>query len=202
MRSVYRIFGKGLLTVLPIMITLYLLIWIATRAESLFGEPLQSVLPDALYIPGLGVAVALVLIFLVGLLLNNYLASRMMLWLEEAFENLPVIKTIYSPLRDVVNIFGRSDSGAIKRVVLVDIEHLGLKAVGLITRDRFDEFPQGAIPADHVAVLFTLSYMVGGVTLVVPKRCVREIDMAPEKAMQMALTAWIKSEKSPRMGNS
>ena len=198
MNAIYRIFGKGLLTVLPIMLTLYLLFWIAGSAESFFGDPLRQILPEALYVPGLGVVVGLTLIFFVGLLLNNYIAERFMRWLEETLENLPVVKAIYSPLRDVMNIFARTDKSSIKRVVLVDFEELGVKAIGMVTRERFDDFPQGSIPADHVAVLIPLSYMVGGMTIIVPKNRVREINIGPEKAMQLALTAWIKSDKTPK----
>src|SRR3954465_5630445 len=109
MRAIWGIFAKGLITVLPIMITLYLLFWIAGAAENFFGGPLRQVLPDALYIPGLGLAVALVIIFFVGLTLNNYITSRFMNWLEHTLENLPVFKTIYGPVRDVMSLFSRTD---------------------------------------------------------------------------------------------
>lgn len=192
-RALSAIFGKGLLTVLPIMITLYLLFWIAGAAENFFGGPLRQVFPDAP--PGLGLAIALVLIFFVGLGLNNYITSRFMVWLEKTLENLPIFKAIYSPVRDVMSLFSRSDQSAPKRVVMVELDHLGAKVIGMITRERFDEFPAGTIPPDHVTVLIPLSYMVGGITIIVPKTSVREVNISPEKVMQLALTAWVKSEK-------
>jgi uncharacterized membrane protein len=190
MRALSTIFGKGLLTVLPIMITLYLLFWIAGAAENFFGQPLRQVFPEAP--PGLGLAIALVLIFFVGLALNNYIASRFMIWLEKGLESVPVFKAIYSPVRDVMSLFSRGDQAAPKRVVMVDFQ--GAKVMGLITRDRFDDFQSGTIPPDHVTVLVPLSYMVGGITIIVPKTSVREINVSPERAMQLAVTAWVKNQ--------
>lgn len=195
MSAIYRIFGKGLLTVLPIMITLYLFAWIAGRAESFFGDPIRSVIPPHLYVPGLGLAIGLAVIFFIGLLLNNFISLRFVSWLEDTLLNLPVFKTIYGPLRDVMNLFARTDKSSLKRVVLVQLPGLGVEAIGLVTRDRFDDIATGVVPPDHVAVLLPLSYMVGGITLIVPKANIREIPLTPERAMQLSLTAWIKTEK-------
>lgn len=178
------------------MITIYLLFWIAGAAENFFGQPLRQVLPESLYIPGLGLAVALVLIFFIGLMLNNYITNRFMMWLEQTLENLPIFKAIYSPVRDVMSLFSRNDQNSLKRVVMVDLEQMGIKTLGLVTRDRFDDFAAGTVPKDHVTVLIPLSYMVGGITVIVPKSAIREVEIAPEKAMQLALTAWVKSEKA------
>lgn len=195
MSAIYRIFGKGLLTVLPIMVTLYLFAWLASRAESFFGDPIRSVMPADLYIPGVGLIIGLALIFSVGLLLNNFISVRFVSWLEDLLLTLPLFRTVYGPLRDVMNLFARTDQSSLKRAVLVQLPGLGVEAIGLVTRDRFDDFERGTIPADHVAVLLPLSYMVGGVTLIVPKANVREIAITPERAMQLSLTAWIKTEK-------
>lgn len=194
--SIYRIFLKGLLTLLPITITLYLLAWIVAEAEELFGGPLRDILPAAFYIPGFGVGLALLVIFLVGLLVNNYLASRLVHWLEETLQKVPFIKTIYNPLRDVMNLFAQDTGSALKRVVLVELPGLGVTVIGLVTRDSFAEFGT-AIQPGHVAVFIPYSYAVGGFTVLVPKDQVREVDIPPERAMQLAITAWIKTDKRP-----
>lgn len=195
MNSIYRIFGKGLLTVLPIMVTLYLFVWLTAKAESFFGDPVRSVIPEQFYIPGSGLVIGLSVIFIVGLLVNNFISLRFVSWFEDMLLTLPVFKTIYGPLRDVMNLFARTEQSSLKRVVLVRLPGLGVEAIGLVTRDRFDDIAKGAIPPDHVAVLLPMSYMVGGITLIVPKANVREIALTPERAMQLSLTAWIKTEK-------
>lgn len=195
MSAIYRIFLKGLLALLPIAVTLYLLTWIAGRTEEFFGGLLQSLLPDSLYVPGLGIALMILVVFLAGLLIDNYLAARLWTWMEESLQRVPFIKAIYNPLRDVMNLFAR-DEGVSKRVVMVDAG--GITLLGLVTRDRFAEFPQGTVPPDHLAVFIPYSYAVGGFTILVSKDRVREVAIGPERAMQLAITAWIKAERQGR----
>ncbi len=196
--TIYRIFLKGLLTLLPITVTLYLLAWVIGMAEGLFGDPLRDALPAAFYVPGFGVALALLLVFFVGLLVNNYVASRFVNWLEDSLQKVPFIKAIYNPLRDVMNLFAQDAGSGLKRVVLVELPGPGVRVLGLVTREAFDEFGPGAVPQGHVAVFIPYSYAVGGFTVLVPKTQLREVDIAPEKAMQLAITAWIKTEKGAR----
>jgi len=195
MNTINRAFLKGLLTVLPITITIYLVVWIVKFAESLFGEPLREILPEATYVPGLGLIIALLAILGVGVLVNHYIASRFVSWLEETLQRVPFFKAIYNPLRDVMNLFAADHGQSLKRVVIVDLPHVGCSVVGLVTRDRFEDLSISSAVRDHLAVFVPFSYAVGGITILVPKSQVREVGLSPEKAMQLAITAWIKVDK-------
>jgi uncharacterized membrane protein len=185
-----RVFIKGLITLLPITLTLALIIWVATRAEWMFGEPLRQMVPEAFYFPGAGVFLAVILIFLVGLAVNNFLTNRFVAFVETQIERLPVIKTIYSPLRDVTQLFARKDQPNAQRVVMVRMGEV--ETMGLITRDTFTDLPLGTIPPDHVAVFLPFSYGVGGFTVIVARSHVRETSLPAEKALQLSITGWIK----------
>jgi uncharacterized membrane protein len=193
MKNIYGIFLKGLLTLLPITLTLYIIAWAVTRLESGFAEPLQRIVPEPLYFPGLGFILSLLLIFFVGLIVNNYLAAQGLAWLESKFERIPFVKAIYNPLRDVMNLFNDSSSKNLKRVVMVDLFSGGASVLGLVTRDNFNDFPAGVIHPDQVAVFVPYSYGVGGFTILVSRSQTREIDMPVDKAMQLAITGWIKT---------
>lgn len=185
-----RVFIKGLITLLPITLTLALLIWVATRAEWMFGEPLRQIIPDAFYFPGAGVFLAIVVIFLVGLAVNNFLTNRFVAFLEAQLERVPVIKNIYSPLRDVTQMFAKKEHSNLQRVVMVRMGDV--ETMGLITRDTFTDLPEGTIPPDHVAVFLPFSYGVGGFTVLVAKNKVRETALPAEKALQLSITGWVK----------
>lgn len=185
-----RVFIKGLITLLPITLTLSLLIWVATRAEWMFGEPLRQMIPDAFYFPGAGVFLAIVLIFLVGLAVNNFLTNRFVAFLESQLERLPVFKNIYSPLRDVTQMFAKKEQPNLQRVVMVRMGDV--ETMGLITRDSFGDLPDGTIPPDHVAVFLPFSYGVGGFTVIVARNKIRETSLPAEKALQLSITGWIK----------
>ena len=187
-----RVFIKGLITLLPITLTIALLIWVVSKAEWAFGEPLRGVLPPTFYFPGAGVAFALVLIFIAGLAVNNYLTNQFVDWLETRVERVPIIKSIYAPIRDVTQLFSKNDKGQHQRVVMVKLAS-GIETMGLMTRENFTDLPQGTIQPDHVAVFLPFSYGVGGFTIIVHKSSLRETSLPAEKALQLSITGWVKS---------
>lgn len=197
MSTAYRVFAKGLITVLPILLTVYLLAWIAARAENLFGDGLSALFPSV-YFPGLGLAFTVLFIFAVGLIVNHYLAAQTVAWLERSLERVPVIKAIYGPIKDVMGLFGDARDQGMNRAVLVELPALGSSVIGLVTRDGFGDLRRAGahVPDDRVAVFIPYSYAMGGFTLLVPKANVRELGLPAERALQLALTAWIRSEKA------
>lgn len=194
MGFIYRIFLKGLLTLLPFILTIYLFAWIVTRAELAFGEPLRS---SPFYFPGAGVVLGVALVFSVGLLVNNLFTQPFIDWLEGQLQRMPIFKSIYNPLKDVTNLFASASSGGTgaQKVVMVHLPGLGVEVIGLVTRDRFADLPTGTIGDGHLAVFIPFSYGVGGFTVIVPRSAVRETKMAADKALQLAITGWIKTSK-------
>lgn len=191
MKKINQIFFKGLIVVMPITLTFYLLIWISVKVESLFGSSLEWALGKELYIPGLGILMTVALIFLVGLLLSNYLTASLLTWLTGFMERVPLIKAIYNPLKDLMGLIPGKSSGKNKpqRVVLVPVEALGGEALGLVTREDIDEVPGENL----VSVYMPLSYMLGGITILVPKEKLKKVDMPVDQALKLSVTAWIKA---------
>jgi uncharacterized membrane protein len=171
------------------------LIWIATQAERALGEPLREWFPGFFGFPGSGFIIGIILIMLVGLLVNSYVTRRFVDWFERKVDQVPLVRSIYSPIRDVTNLFANQDRNAhAQRVVMVNLG--GNEAMGLITRDAFDDLPDGTLPSTTVAVYIPMSYGMGGFTLLVPKTGLREVNISAERAMQLAITGWIKSSPS------
>lgn len=190
MKHINQIFFKGLIVVLPITLTFYLLIWASYKIESLFGSVIEWVAGDYPYIPGLGILVTLVFIFLVGLLVSNYITGRFFSWLTRSLEKVPLIKVIYNPLKDLMALIpGRSsDENKPQRVVLVPIDHLGGSVLGLVTREELDELPSSNL----ISVYVPLSYMLGGFTILIEKDKVKKVDIPVDQALKLSVTAWIK----------
>jgi uncharacterized membrane protein len=190
MKYINQIFFKGLILVLPITLTFYLLVWASYKVESLFGETIEKLVGKWLYIPGLGILVTLVSIFLVGLLVDNYITGRFFSWLTNTLERVPLIKVIYNPLKDLMALIpGRSsDENKPQRVVLVPLEGLGVQTLGLVTREELNELPESNL----ISVYVPLSYMLGGITLLIEKHKVKKVDIPVEQALKLSVTAWIK----------
>jgi len=189
-----RTFLAGLATVLPIAVTVYVVIWLAGVAESVFGVMARFVLPQGWYLPGLGVLMGVVLVFLVGMFINAWLVTRLVDLGERLLERIPLVKTIYGGLRDVSRFLSRKDGDRdLKHVVSVEVQpevHL----IGFVTDDEAGR----ALPElarddeDHlVSVYLPMGYQVGGYTLYLPASRLRRLDLRVEDAMRMVLTAGI-----------
>lgn len=196
MKYLNQIFFKGLIVVLPITLTFYLLFWASINIESIFGSGLRLLMGKDLYIPGLGIVLTIVFVFLIGLLVNNYITGRFFSWLTQSLEKIPLFKAIYNPLKDLMALIpGRSSNkDKPQRVVLVQLEHLGVEVMGLVTREDLDELQDNT----KVTVYVPFSYMLGGMTLIVPKDKVKKVDMAVDQALKLSVTAWIKANEEKR----
>ena len=192
MASFNKIFFRGLITLLPIAITIYIVYSAIVILENILGSVLRRILPE--YIPGLGLLMTLILIFLFGLLLNNFITARLMASLEDRLVQVPFIKAIYSPLRDLMNLFHKKDNKEMKSVVLVNIGNTGAQALGVITRESFRDLPLKQEGAQRVAVYIPFSYGLGGYTLLIPRSSLQEVDLPIEKAMSLAITGWVKAD--------
>lgn len=203
MQKVYNQFVKGLIAILPISITLQLVIWIASFAEDSFGNPLARVLPTGFYTTGMGIVVGFICILFVGFLINNYLAAQFFVWFENQMKRVPLFKTIYSPIRDIMNMFDGERSMGMKRVVMVEM-YEGVEVVGLVTRDQFQDLEMGfdkQKTKSLLAVYVPFSFAMGGMTILVPKSKVRDTKLTPQQALQLSVTGWIKSSNSEAPDN-
>jgi uncharacterized membrane protein len=196
MKIINKLFWKGLIVVMPITITLYVLLVILTEAEGIFGRIIKDHLGSSLYIPGSGILLTIILMVTVGLLVSNFITGSVINFFITQFERFPIIKAIYNPLRDLMSLFSGGSQDSMKKVVLVELDKLGFSAIGLVTREEFGDLPDGLIGDDKIAVYIPMSYMLGGFTTIIERSKVKEIDMPVEKAIKLAITGWIKADKS------
>jgi len=189
MKHITKTFLRGLAAVLPILLTLYVLYWLAITAEALLGRPLRLLLPQGWYWPGVGIAAAAVLVFIVGLAMEVYVARRILGMLEQLVLQVPLVKTVYAAIKDFAGFVSESSRdkgmGQVVRVRFAENLHL----IGFVTREDFRGTPFGLADADTVAVYLPMSYQIGGYTVLLPRRLIEPIDMSVEDALRFAVTA-------------
>jgi len=193
MNSIGKIFARGLLTLIPVVLTLYILFTVFRLFEGFLKDLLEWLLPEHLYVPGLGFILSILLIYCFGLLLNYYLTQRIVYLVEKQLLKVPLIKIIYSPLRDLVQLFSKKDQN-MGKPVLVHFESIGFRAFGLVTREDFAELGLNQNFEGTVSVYMPMSYQLGGYTLLVPKSSIQPLDLPIEKGMTLAITGWINSK--------
>lgn len=194
MSRLQKFFISGLVAFLPIALSIYVLTAGISLIENLFGNFLRRILPEGTYIPGFGFLATLGFILMLGFLVDNFVTAAFFRRFQEKLREVPLIKIIYSPLRDLMNLFAKGQQEqTMQKVVLVHFTK-SHSVLGLVTRESFEDLDlQTKVSADKIAVYIPMSYGLGGYTVLVNKSEVEAVDMPIEKAMSLALTGWIKT---------
>ncbi|MCB1888901.1 MAG: DUF502 domain-containing protein [Rhodocyclaceae bacterium] len=200
MKVIGKIFATGLLAVVPIGATLYLLVWMFTTAESLFGALLVELVPTGMRFPGIGVLLGLFSIFCVGLMMRAWLFRKLFHRIEDAVMSIPLVKSVYSALRDFFGLITQDGQQDLLRVVAVTLPGSDMRLIGFVTRTDFSMLPAGIAREGDVMVYCPMSYQIGGYTLLVPETQLEPLDMPREAAMRFALTAGVNAGPPRRQG--
>jgi uncharacterized membrane protein len=187
-KSISKILITGFITLLPVVLTIYLLYWLAVSSEQVMGNTLRFLLPNAVYFPGLGMIAGLVVVFIVGLMMNAYMVRQLFALGEQLLYRLPLIKTVYRAFRDFFDFFSPKKE-QFGQVVAVTVNDMVL--VGFVTQENPQRLPESFRDRDHVLVYLPMSYMVGGYTVLIPRSDLRPLKMSMEEAMRFVLTAGI-----------
>ena len=119
-----------------------------------------------------------------------------MSWVEFPFTRLPVVKSIYSSLKNFADYFSPHDNKPQQQVVLLRMPGQQLAIVGLVTRQSMAGLPSPLAEEERVAVYLPMGYMIGGYTVFVPRSWTEPLDMTVEEAMRSSLIAWMASSRS------
>jgi uncharacterized membrane protein len=189
MKTIGGILLKGLVTILPIGLTVYFVYWLGITTESLLSKPIKLLVGDA-YWPGMGLVTGFIILFVVGLAVNAFLVRRVLGIGEELLLRVPVVKTVYSAIRDMTRLVNTDKKkGDLDRVVTVDVG-LG-KLIGFVTQEHANTLGIGG-GDDLVAVYLPMSYQIGGYTIYLPRSRVVETDLTVEQAMRIVLTGGVR----------
>jgi len=202
MKKLGTLFLQGLIAILPIALTVYLVYWLATFAESVLGKAMRFVIGDTYYVPGLGVLAGFLITVGIGVLLRIWLFRKVFSLGETLLQQIPGIKSLYGSIRDMVGLFDASKQKEFDKTVMVaPLTDENVRLMGLVTREDFTDLAEGIGDEQTVAVYLPMSYQLGGFTVMVPKAKVRPVDMRVDQAMQFILTAAVsakdKGKKQP-----
>ncbi len=196
--TISRIFVRGLVTLLPLLVTVLLVIWLTVQVEHMLATMLEW---TGVYFPGLGLLLLIILVFIVGLLIDSFVVRQLYREMERLLDRVPLVKSVYGSMKDLQSFLVQSGTKKAGRVVVVRLPSSGpnggeTRLLGFLTRSDFSDVPAGMAASDTVAVYVPMSYQIGGFTVMVPKAWVDLIDMSAEDALRFALTAGM-SAKAP-----
>ncbi len=191
-----RIFISGLLILIPVAVTVFIFLFMFNLLDGwlapMGGEVLRffgfKVPPELKHIPGFGILATLILIFLTGLVASNYLGRQLLRFGDRVIKNIPIISSIYSAMRQVVNSFSMSGSSAFKTVVMFEYPRTGIWAIGFLTTPSLSAARQ--ISKQELVNVFlpTTPNPTSGYFLMVPLKQIYVLPISPEEGLKIIAT--------------
>jgi len=134
-KKIEKWFLAGIAVVLPVAVTIFVLIWLFNLLDGIFRNLIEKIFGWT--IPGLGLLVLLIIIFLVGIFVSNFVGRKITGWFEKLIGKIPLIKTIYNPVRKIISGLSSEKTESFQKVVMVEFPQKGKKSIGFITNSNF-----------------------------------------------------------------
>jgi uncharacterized membrane protein len=191
---VSRTFLRGLILLLPLLLTVWPLYYFFSSIDGMVHRLVSEWLPSVGHVPGSGLVIGIVAIFLLGLLMSSRLMQRLYALVEQPFRRIPLIKSLYTAFKELTRYLAPADGRRPDRVVLVRTPGLPAEVVGFVVREDLAGLAPGLERPGCSAVYIPMSYQIGGFTLFLPKDWLTPIDVPVEEAMRDVLTGWMTRE--------
>lgn len=187
----------GLFTLLPLVVTVWILKGIFTALVDIFRGPLTWV-AHLIHVPdpptwGLAIFSALatvLLLVLVGALVGNFVGRQLLGWLDDLMMHVPVVKTIYGATRQLMGAIQSGQGGSFKDVVLVEWPHGGALTLGFVAhRDCSWAVADGE---ERIAVYVpTAPNPTSGYVVMIEASKVRPVDLSADQALTWAVSGGV-----------
>jgi len=191
MRKILTLTMSGLVTVLPLALTIYVIWWLVQTVEGWLRRALIAlgIVSPEHYWPGLGLVAGFALLLVIGSLVNAYAGKILLKYWDDFLGRIPFVKTLYGGFRDVVSLLpsGSGEKRDLQRVVLA--RFADVHAIGFVTREDVPSVLLAHGGQDWVTVYFPMSYAFGGYTIYLPRERIEPLDISVEDAMRLAITA-------------
>jgi uncharacterized membrane protein len=178
-----RSFVTGFFVAVPLIISVAALAWIFQVVDGVTRPISERVLGRA--VPGLGVLITAGIILLTGTIANNVFGKRVLQRAEYYLLQVPVFKTIYAPVRQLVAAFSPDNEAGFKKVVIVEDPKRGL-LLGFLTKEF--TLDRGRGPEPVVAVYVPTNHLYLGDVCVYPREMASYPDLSVEEGIRIFLT--------------
>jgi uncharacterized membrane protein len=186
-----KYFITGLLIWVPLAITLWVLNFIVSTMDKTLlllpatWRPLSFLQAD---IPGFGVILTLLIVFITGLLARNFIGQRLVKFWEGLLGRIPIVRSVYSSVKQVSDTV-LSDSGqAFRKALLIQYPRPGVWTIAFQTGTPAEEVRK-LVPLDMVAVYVpTTPNPTSGFFLMLPRTDVMELDMSVDEALKYVVS--------------
>jgi uncharacterized membrane protein len=193
-KKLKQIFLTGLAVTVPIGLTLYILFFLIDIMDSLLKIIPLRYHPDTLlgvHIPGLGVIITIILIFISGLITASYVGNKIVQSGEDLLYRIPFVRNIYQAIKRFSDTMVMDRRSSFKRVVLAEFPRKGLYTIGFVTGKPNWEI-KGETKENLISVFLpTTPNPTSGYLIIVPEDELVEVGMSVEEALTYIISVGI-----------
>ncbi|HEC17394.1 MAG TPA: DUF502 domain-containing protein [Sedimenticola sp.] len=186
-----RYLVAGLLVWVPLVITVLVVQLLIQWADSSLLLLPKAYRPENLLgfsVPGLGVALTVVILLLTGAVVANFFGRRLIALWERILDSIPLVRSVYSAAKQLAETMFAADSNSFRKVLLVEFPRRGLWTLAFQTGTDIGE-AQEKTGRDVVNVYVpTTPNPTGGYFVMVPREDVRELDMSVDEGLRMLIS--------------
>lgn len=186
MKKIFLYFIQGIIITVPVAITAYVLYKIVSLVGNFFSH--FGLIVNPLVDPFIVLGSALVLIFLMGLLGSSIILRPLFTLFDHAMEHTPVVKTIYSSIKDLLSAFVGSKKRFNKPVLITINRENNIQQLGFITKEDLSELK---LATGTMAVYVPLSYSFSGNLLIVPVDHITNVDASSSEVMKFIVSGGV-----------
>jgi len=196
---------KYLITGLLIWIPLVITIWVLKLIVDTLDQSLL-LLPDewrtesflGIHVPGLGVILTLVIVFVTGVFATNFFGARLVQLWHEILHRIPVVNSIYSSVKQISDTLFSSTGQAFRKALLVQWPREGMWTIAFLTGAPGGDVVNH-LPGDYVSVYVpTTPNPTGGYFVMVPRQDVIELNMSVDAALKYVISMGVVSPGAGR----
>lgn len=186
MNKFLRYFIQGLIITVPVAITAFVVYKVIDWISSFFG--FFGVIVSPFIDPFIVIGIAICLICLMGLLGSSIILRPLFIMFDSAMEHTPVIKTVYSSIKDLLAAFVGSKKRFNKPVLVTINKENNIQQLGFVTQEDLSELN---LRKDTVAVYVPLSYSFSGNLLIVPADHITVVDASSSEVMKFIISGGV-----------
>ena len=184
LNKLQRWFVAGLFLIAPIYITVVAILWLFGHLDAPLRSLVAGIFPPAA-IPGIGVLATLLLIMLAGAFASTFIAQWFFGLLERLLLGIPVIRTVYSGIKQLLSPFSPQESAQLQRVVVVEWPGEGLYSLGFLVKPSACVGPEGDMMS---ACLLPSNHLHLGNVVLIPDRRIFPVDMTVEEGLKFLVS--------------
>ncbi len=173
----------GILVVVPLGATLLILKWLFEWVDDILQPVIRTVLGQPIY--GLGFAITLVVIYVVGLIVSYVGGHSLIRFAESLLARVPVVKQMYSGIKQILQSFASPRETGFMEVVLVEFPRKGIRTLGFITNEEFDSSGQKLLNV----FIPTAPNPTSGFLVIMREEDVLRTDISVDDALKMIVSA-------------